>query len=137
MRELLRFVKDAAHSRMGWSVVVLHHSLAFYYFAGLERATQLHQETVFAVPELAGRYTSFSDLGGFLFLIDLLPILSGHFLLNGVVLLFPDISGLALSWVYAALTFIFSSLQWLMLGHFSVKMSALYRESYEHTTTNR
>lgn len=137
MRGLLKFTKDAVQSRAGWVAVALHHSLAVYYFAGLETFKSYYPEGVLSVPLLAGRFTDFSDLGAFLFLINPLPLLIGNVLLRLLFLLCPNISGLTLSWLYIALAFVFSSLQWLLLNHFSAKMFALYQESYEHTTTNR
>ena len=134
------FIKSAIRSRVGHLLVVTHLCLVVGYFAPLEPVAYFYEpnptvraasfDEVITGRFIGGRYMDFESAAlRILVPLNVLPLLMSQAVTKCFILLLPQLSVHALSWIHAFLLVALSSVQWLCVGYFIEKMFKLYKSS--------
>lgn len=126
-----QFVRRLVGSRLGWVLLTIQLCFIIYWFGRGDTSVIIANMTaddVYTGRFIGGRLVELgSSLSWTLVLINVLPLLAGQALVKLLILLAPNLSVTALSWVQASQLLALSCLQWLLIGYFVERMIKLAR----------
>lgn len=124
---MLRIIKSIFTNRIGWFLSVSHLCLAIYDFSD-KKAQEFDANNCTLANEwsvtgylIAGRFFHFtyeSLIHKWMFFLDLPAVILSGFVMMPVSYFLPtNICAYTLSWIYAFILLVLTSLQWLLVGY--------------------